>query len=327
MALFVTIATAVPELPDGVWIHYSGALRGAIDPCGCKIPMGGTARRMGEIDRMMKIASSDAHLVVDAGEWRDLGDPIDGNTRTAALLKALKTGHLAAVNVSLRDVMLNRTFLDSIAIADSIPFVSANLRIDSIMAPLFPAYRIARGKVMNKPYAVAFIGLTDPTYTRYSNRKIGLVALDWTLILRDVMDELKKEKVNAIVLLTDAAPSRLDTLMGKVAVQFIVTTNPECQWNRITKTDHGYMIAPMTMGKHWEAVKSMATGPDPWIANRTELSASVPESEAAHKIIEEYRARFIRKPVPAPAVPPQVIKSELSQPASAATPTPTPSGK
>ncbi len=294
LLLMVSAGIAFADLPDGVWIHYSGGLRGSTDPCGCRIPMGGIARRIGVIERMEKIASADLHYYVDAGEWRELGDPVNGSLKTAVLLKAMKTGPLAAVNVSLRDMMFDIGLIDSLSKADSIPFVSANLRIDTLQEPLFPPYRIVTGKVRNKKISVAFIGLSDPSFIRYSNRKQGIVALDWILVLRDLNDELKQKNVDATVLLTDATPGRWDSLMtGSAPFSLIISSSSEWNWNTLTETKYGPVISPMPIGKHWEAVKSTGKEKTVWLASNSELTAKEPEAPQTAKLVTDRKNKFI----------------------------------
>ncbi|MDK9698716.1 MAG: hypothetical protein OEM52_01010 [bacterium] len=298
------LALSVPvfaELADGVWIHYSGCLRGSVDPCGCKIPAGGIAKRIGEIATMQKVAGSDLHFYVDAGEWRDLADPVDGNARTAALLASMKVGPLAAVNVSLRDLMLGRKLLDSLAFSDSIPFVSANLRIDSNNAPLYPPYRFGTGNLRGKSIKVAFVGLTDPSYTRISNQREGIIALDWNLLLKDILTDLKSQKADAIILLTDAAPKRLDSLLaGLTGFQLVISSSPVWQMMKINERPYGYVVTAVPQGKNWEAVKFQETGLLPWLYTGRELTSNVPEQPVVAQLITDRKKAFVRQPVKLP---------------------------
>ncbi|MCX7834935.1 MAG: hypothetical protein N2450_02540 [bacterium] len=287
LLLLLIVSTIFASIPDNVWIHYSGNLRGMLDPCGCKIPAGGIAQRIGEIEQYQALTHHEAHFWVDAGEWMDLFDPINGDKKTICLLNAIHYGPIVAVNVSIRDFLRETTLLDTLTKMKSIPLISANLR-DTYQKPLFPPYRLIDTIIQKKRVKIGIIGLTDPINNKSITKKNGLIALDWTLILKDIRKELKQLGCEDLILLTDAQIPRLDSLLqNERPFSLIVSSSPSWRAGEIHLKNYGPVVAPEVQGKNWEAVKSNSTNKSGWELFTRPLVQPVKKNQMVEKLVED----------------------------------------
>lgn len=292
IALLILVLIASTASSVDLWIHYSGNLRGMLDPCGCKIPAGGIAQRIGEIDQYRSIAKNDLHIYVDAGEWMDLFDPVDGDKKTLCLLKAMTYGPLVAVNVSARDFLRECALLDTLKKMSQIPFISANLR-DTLQRQVFPPFHAVDTVVNGKKMKFAFIGLTDPINNRTMVKRNGLIAMDWTLILKDVRNELNEKGYETIILLTDAQTARLDTLLqNEKPFSLIITTSQSWKAGVIHSRPYGPVVAPEMQGKNWHAVKSNQQTENQWELFSRPLINPVTMHPEVVKLLESCKKEF-----------------------------------
>lgn len=111
-----TVNAENPEDPFGVHDGYvlsilaGGDMYGAIEPCGCKLPVGGLARRAGYAAELAKRVEGRAAVVaVDAGRLFDPAKPqseaiYDAAIKNEWILRGLGTADFAALNVAVADL-------------------------------------------------------------------------------------------------------------------------------------------------------------------------------------------------------------------------------
>lgn len=91
-------------------ILAGGDMFGAIEPCGCKLPVGGLARRAGYAAELAKRVNGRAAVVaVDAGRLFDPAKPqseavYDAAIKNEWILRGLGTADFAALNVAVADL-------------------------------------------------------------------------------------------------------------------------------------------------------------------------------------------------------------------------------
>ncbi len=105
-----------PEDPFGAHDGYvlsilaGGDMAGAIEPCGCKLPVGGLARRAGYAAELEKRLNGHAAVIaVDAGRLFDPAKPqseaiYDAAVKNEWILRGLGTADFAALNVAVADL-------------------------------------------------------------------------------------------------------------------------------------------------------------------------------------------------------------------------------
>lgn len=280
------------SIPDGIWIHYTGSLKGLVDPCVCKIPAGGISERLGEIQQLQKVTYDQLHILVDAGEWTDNIDPIDGDKKTICLLKSMMFGPLKAVNVSLRDFFRQNKMLDTLKQFKDIPLISANLR-DTLQRQIFPSFRIVDTTYAGKKVRIGIIGLTDPSFNRTMTKRNGLIALNWTFILKDVRKELEEKKCDIQILLTDALPNKLDTLLvNEQPFDLIISSSPYWKSGQFTLKPYGLVVAPEVQGKKWEAVVSKKNTSVQWEVHSRPLVPPLTKISVVDSLIANCKRHF-----------------------------------
>ncbi|MCE5250818.1 hypothetical protein LLG96_11420, partial [bacterium] len=114
-----------------VTIIYSGNIGARYDPCGCRIPLGGLARRSTAISDIKSM--SENVLVLDTGalvfEKHNLYPPYENTTRMTAHLVTEMMNRIGidAVNVSKIDLASGPDTLLAISKESSWPWLSANI--------------------------------------------------------------------------------------------------------------------------------------------------------------------------------------------------------
>lgn len=160
-------------------ILAGGDMAGAIDPCGCKLPVGGLARRAGYARGLAKrVEGRSAILSVDAGRIFDPARPqseaiYDAAIKNEWLLRGLGVADFAALNVSAADLKTLDPWRSKDGFADrarEFPaldrFVSANVEAASGDVVGFQPYVIREVSPPSSPamadrIRVGFIGLTE----------------------------------------------------------------------------------------------------------------------------------------------------------------------
>ncbi len=172
-----------PEDPFGAHDGYvlsilaGGDMAGAIDPCGCKLPVGGLARRAGYARGLAKrVEGRSAILSVDAGRIFDPAKPqteaiYDAAIKNEWLLRGLGVADFAALNVAVADLKALDAWRSKDGFADRAKefpalerFVSANVEP-------------ASGDVVGfQPYVIQEV--SPPSSTAPADRiRVGIIGL------------------------------------------------------------------------------------------------------------------------------------------------------
>jgi 2',3'-cyclic-nucleotide 2'-phosphodiesterase (5'-nucleotidase family) len=132
----VTVSGAVQKL----YIIYTGALNGELEPCGCtpKTDFGGLARLSGFLHGEGQGMSS--YVLIDAGNFTDSDTP-QGRLKAEAMLHSFSVMKYDAVAVALNESTFDDKYLRSIIDKYDVPPVSSLQAYDSSM-------RISRGAVI-----------------------------------------------------------------------------------------------------------------------------------------------------------------------------------
>jgi 2',3'-cyclic-nucleotide 2'-phosphodiesterase (5'-nucleotidase family) len=165
-----------------VTIIYTGNIGGRIDPCGCRIPKGGLARRA-TIVKDMRTQTPDA-IVLDSGallyESIRLNAPFEPAHRAKAHLaveEVVRTG-IDAVNVSAMDLADSADSLQAFG-AQGMPWLSANI-----------AWR-KTGELVFKPDIIKTVGnLRVGVFGFMDDNSLGVTFFDETSPLK-VLDPLE----------------------------------------------------------------------------------------------------------------------------------------
>ena len=109
-SLLMGVIASPPVEPDAV-VVFTGDIRGYLSPCGCSDPMIGGIQRMAGVVRQLKKQSGTVY--VDLGNWLDGADRQE-QLKAEALAETWKSLDADFVNVSSRDLMLGRSYIDTL---------------------------------------------------------------------------------------------------------------------------------------------------------------------------------------------------------------------
>lgn len=194
-------------------IHAVADYAGSLDPCGCKVPLGGVARRAGYRKDVEQAFAGAPVVPVDAGHMftsdTSPAEPITGDPaiRNEWVLKALEYVGVRAANVSPYDLPYLATIMKSEgfqARAKAYPaiasFVSANVTpAGPGLQPFAPGFVVeVAGRKADKPIRVAFVGVT--AIPKQGATIAGYTIADPVVALRKVVAEMRA-KSDVVVLL------------------------------------------------------------------------------------------------------------------------------
>lgn len=187
-----------------ITLLISGNNQGKLTPCGCKIPIGGLARKAAYIQKFQN--ENIPVILADGGNWLypNVGnsDFIRKKLKNIATLQAKVYRDLGydVVNIGTYDLKYGLETLKKFANDYNMPFISANIR-DLNDITVFPGHRI----VERNGLSIAFIGLCELNDTNGSDyqiadpvkaleREISAVVknADYIIVLADGMEYLKE---------------------------------------------------------------------------------------------------------------------------------------
>ena len=142
---------------------YSGNIGARYDPCGCRIPLGGLARRSA---KLKEIREANEHvIVVDTGalinEKHRLYPPFEMTSRMQARMVNDMMGRIGidAVNVSSMDLSVGVDTLKAFDESVAFPWLSANIvRKDNGETPFLPHFTKSAGDL-----TIGVFGIMDQT--------------------------------------------------------------------------------------------------------------------------------------------------------------------
>lgn len=115
-----------PAAP-AVILTFTGAVHGFLDVCGCPtFPLGGLARRAGQMSTFQRRWPGAAAFSVDAGDFSDFPGPA-GEVKTRALVEAMNGLGYRAAGIGPRDLALGPGVLAELGAKARFPFLSSNL--------------------------------------------------------------------------------------------------------------------------------------------------------------------------------------------------------
>jgi len=220
--LAITLSCSSPK-PMGkngkLTIIYSGNIGARYDPCGCRIPLGGLARRSTVI-KDIKSTTNDV-LILDTGslifERHNLYPPYEETSRMTAHLVADTMNNLSldAVNVSSMDLAAGPDTLLTIARGISWPWLSANvIWKDSgnlVFAPdimkTIAGFRVGVFGFMDR--ASVGIPLID--------ERAPITVLDPVETARKEVEKLKKEGAELVIALAYMDKDNVEQLIQNVS--------------------------------------------------------------------------------------------------------------
>ena len=214
MFLFVLPSTAAEKR---LALIYTNSLNGYLDYCTCKAdPKGGLVKRATAFSKLRKEYKGKPLIAVDTGDFfpvytSDLLPPY--------LMKALESIRYDAITFGDQD--LDFGIPNFIRLSERLPVVNTNLVFPkrSLKNP-FPPYRIVRsGNV-----AVAILAVQSKkayTYTREVTRKSVTIS-DPETAVRETLASIKKEKVDAVIVLSHCGYDEDTAFAGKLSGASII---------------------------------------------------------------------------------------------------------
>ena len=193
--------------PNKLVILSTTDVKGKTIPCGCHVPKGGLSRRAAFADSLR--AAYGQVLLLDNGAFF----PEDEVHRDAAwfLMDAMKSLGTDAVNVSDKDLLFGRAFLEQRARKAGLTMVSANLLDKKSRRPVFNPYVIKQVGAVK----VGVFGLiTDKG--DLGPGKDSLSVEEPLLAARKVVIELKRLGADVIVLMSQLGKAEGEDLVTAV---------------------------------------------------------------------------------------------------------------
>ncbi len=152
-----------PEQIQRIDIIYSGQLFGELEPCLCKTPLGGLARRADFIQQALKdvFSKNGDAVLVDAGNITNTSIMPHDTMKVKAILKIYNFLHYEVVNLGVTDLLLGLDFWKDFL--NSYPYpeiISANtLTPDASKYVFKPSFTLTRKNV-----DIGFIGIVSPRF-------------------------------------------------------------------------------------------------------------------------------------------------------------------
>lgn len=209
--LLLSTGCSVKPAEGKLQVMYSGNLRGAVSPCGCKVSKGGMARLATFFQRNQDPTAN--WLTVDAGNFVDKDGAKSGcSVKCKFLLTSYDELDYDILNIARQEISMGYETLVTLRdTSKSVEFVSANL-VDA-----------TKNKLLFEPYAIK----------DYGNMKVGVLGLvrdaDYpatTSVIdtnflkvsstREAADRylpMLKNKVNAIIVLCELPTDDIDSLV------------------------------------------------------------------------------------------------------------------
>jgi 2',3'-cyclic-nucleotide 2'-phosphodiesterase (5'-nucleotidase family) len=219
--MVLAFAGCSKETPSGgmsakLTIVYTGNVGGLIEPCGCRLPLGGVARRSTEIADL-KSENPNAILVDSGALLYDnvkLSSPFEPALRIRAAIEVeeLRKERIDAANVANMDLSNSADSLLAYGRA-GLPWLSANIVWKKTGALVFPADTVKTANGVR----VAIFGLTDdntvgvPMFDDSSPLRVN----DPVETARGEVEKLKKS-ADLIVMLAYMDPDRVEKLVAAI---------------------------------------------------------------------------------------------------------------
>jgi len=238
-----------PAFAKEITILFTGDTHAMIYPCNCPIePDGGVARRAALVKELRK-ENSDT-LLLDSGGFfgGGLADEYTQNVqldmqRTAVNVKAMELMQYNAAAIGDDGFNFGKDFLQDIILKTKISFLSCNIEADPMRPSGFLPYIVK--EVAGTRFGI--IGVTNVVSTQKSG---GLKINDPVEAVKRSVEELKKKKVNIIVLLSHLGETADLSLINDVAgIDFLLVAHSRNKDEPFTKVGSTLIIRPNWQGK------------------------------------------------------------------------------
>ena len=282
--------------------------------------MGGLARRVGYEKALQKQVNGEVPVLqLDAGhmfsdELRYQGMMDDAREKNAWMLRAFDTFHIAAANVSPRDLPYLGEMMASGAHAANVKkypmlnrMVSANVVPASPAVAAFRPYVIeeVKGKRIGaKPLRVAIVGLSE--VPRANSATGGYSVTDPVEAAKKLVPELRK-KADLIVVLAYTDRDLAKRIgMEAPGIDLILAAHGFPLYNTVDEAGDA-VVAMVSSQTKWlgeirlyRAPESKTMAITNYIHRDVALDAAIPDDPAAAKVVSDARAAFSKAPPPAP---------------------------
>ncbi len=233
-----------PKKPTGILqIFFTGNMAGNFEPCGCKIPKGGVARRATFMEKQRIEGARE--LRIDVGNFTDLKADIGGIT-TDCIAHSFKLLDYHVVGVSRRELSFDIAQMQRLENEYNLPLVSANVLHPITGNPMFEPYRIINLSGMR----VACLGLTDEFYYKFlENTDEAPFDIQPVLEAAKIWIPKAAQASDFLVILTDMNYFEIDTLASRFPeIDVVVTSGVNPQPLKETVYSGAIVVRTYTMG-------------------------------------------------------------------------------
>jgi hypothetical protein len=229
---------------QNITILYTGETHAMLYPCNCpKEPDGAIARRATLIKELKK--NNPHTLILDSGGFFAGGllDEYTQNTeldkaRTLVNLKAMELMKYDAVTIGDDEFNFGREFLEQNITKSGLTFLSGNIK-----SALFKPYTIKEMAGLR----IGIIGLTTPSALSKAG---GLEFLEPKKALKGAVEELKKNKVDLIILLSHLGEADDTALLKEIpGINILITGHSSQAQGSLNKIGSTLILRPSWQGR------------------------------------------------------------------------------
>ena len=238
-----------PACAKEITVLFTGDTHAMIYPCSCPLePDGGIARRASLVKELRK--QNPDTLLLDSGGFFG-GGLVDEYTqnvqldmqRTAVNVKAMELMQYNAVAIGDDGFNFGRDFLQDVILKTKVNFLSCNIEPDPARPLGFLPYIV-------KEVAGTRFGIIGVTNIISAQKSGGLKINDPVEAVKRSVEELKKKKVNIIVLLSHLGETADLSLINDVAgIDILVVAHSRNKEEPFTKAGSTLIVRPNWQGR------------------------------------------------------------------------------
>jgi 2',3'-cyclic-nucleotide 2'-phosphodiesterase (5'-nucleotidase family) len=282
--------------------------------------MGGLARRVGyekalhkQVNGEVPVLQLDAgHMFSDELKYQGIMD--DVREKNAWMLRAFDTFHVAAANVSPRDLpYLGELMASGEHAANAKKYPMLNRMISANVVPASPAVAAFKPYVIEevkgkrigaKPLRVAILGLSE--VPRANSATGGYTVTDPVEAAKKLLPELRKKADLVIVLVYSDRDVAKRIGMEAPGIDLILAAHGFPLYNTVDEAGDA-VVAMVSSQTKWlgeirlyRAPESKTMAITNYIHRDVALDAAIPDDPDAVKVVTDARAAFSKAPPPAP---------------------------
>jgi len=238
-----------PLFAQEINILYTGETHAMLYPCNCpKEPDGGVARRATLIKQLRK--QNPHTLLLDSGSFFSGGleDEYTQNVtldmqRALVNLKAMELMQYDALAIGDDEFNFGREFLQENMMKTNLVFLSCNISDTSQRRALFKPYII-------KEVAGKKVGIIGVTSLLAMQKVSGLKFMEPKIAVKQAVAELKKTKVDIIILLSHLGESEdLNLIKDVQGIDILIVGHGRMKEDLFTKINHTLILRPSWQGR------------------------------------------------------------------------------